>query len=202
MNTQELAPDRWLCPLSGKRFKGPEFIRKHLFYKHMEKIVEVKKDVEYFNNYIFDPKRPQLPEHPNSNKSAPGGGSTGPAQSVPQQTVYQPMQQAPQQGGFGGNAFMPSQMMFGGGGGGGMGRPGMNTWQQGYGGMPSGDFANGGYAGGGGGGYSGGFSQYQQGYRRPPFQAQAGGGFNGRRSGGPNNREMIQYKDLDAPDDN
>lgn len=45
LNTQELAADRWLCPLSGKRFKGPEFIRKHLFYKHMEKIVEVKKEV-------------------------------------------------------------------------------------------------------------------------------------------------------------
>jgi hypothetical protein len=73
VNTQELAPDRWLCPLSGKRFKGPEFIRKHLFYKHMEKIIEVKKDVEYFNNYVFDPKRPQLPEHP-SNKS---GGHSG-----------------------------------------------------------------------------------------------------------------------------
>lgn len=66
-NTQELAPDRWLCPLSGKRFKGPEFIRKHLFYKHMEKIVDVKKEVEYFNNYLMDPKRPQLAEHP-SNK--------------------------------------------------------------------------------------------------------------------------------------
>lgn len=62
-NTQELAADRWLCPLSGKKFKGPEFIRKHLFYKHMDKITEVKKEVEYFNNYVCDPKRPQLPEH-------------------------------------------------------------------------------------------------------------------------------------------
>lgn len=63
-NTQELAPDRWLCPLSGKKFKGPEFIRKHLFYKHEDKLNEVKKEVEYFNNYLLDPKRPQLPEHP------------------------------------------------------------------------------------------------------------------------------------------
>jgi len=62
-NTQMLAVDRWLCPLSGKKFKGPEFIRKHLFYKHMDKIAEVKKEVEYFNNYVMDPKRPQLPEH-------------------------------------------------------------------------------------------------------------------------------------------
>ena len=70
-NTQELAADRWLCPLSGKKFKGPEFIRKHLFYKHMDKIVDVKKEVEYCNNYVYDPKRPQLPEH-QSNKAAGG----------------------------------------------------------------------------------------------------------------------------------
>ncbi len=80
-NTQELAADRWLCPLSGKKFKGPEFIRKHLFYKHMDKIVEVKKEVEYFNNYVFDLKRPQLPEHPSNNKSASSGGGGGTNQS-------------------------------------------------------------------------------------------------------------------------
>nr|CAG4649244.1 EOG090X04A7 [Scapholeberis mucronata]SVE93549.1 EOG090X04A7 [Scapholeberis mucronata] len=63
-NTQELAKDKWLCPLSGKKFKGPDFVRKHIFNKHGEKIEEVRKDVEYFNNYLHDPKRPQLPEHP------------------------------------------------------------------------------------------------------------------------------------------
>jgi hypothetical protein len=63
-NTQELAKDKWLCPLSGKKFKGPDFVRKHIFNKHAEKIDEVRKDVEYFNNYLHDPKRPQLPEHP------------------------------------------------------------------------------------------------------------------------------------------
>ena len=44
-NTQELAKDKWLCPLSGKKFKGPEFVRKHIFNKHGEKIDEVKKEV-------------------------------------------------------------------------------------------------------------------------------------------------------------
>lgn len=63
-NTQELAKDKWLCPLSGKKFKGPDFVRKHIVNKHGEKIDEVRKDVEYFNNYLRDPKRPQLPEHP------------------------------------------------------------------------------------------------------------------------------------------
>ena len=44
-NTQELAKDKWLCPLSGKKFKGPDFVRKHLFNKHAEKVEEVRQDV-------------------------------------------------------------------------------------------------------------------------------------------------------------
>lgn len=44
-NTQELGKDKWLCPLSGKKFKGPEFVRKHIFNKHGEKVEEVKKEV-------------------------------------------------------------------------------------------------------------------------------------------------------------
>lgn len=44
-NTQELAKDKWLCPLSGKKFKGPEFVQKHIFNKHGEKVEEVKKEV-------------------------------------------------------------------------------------------------------------------------------------------------------------
>lgn len=71
-NSQELAKDKWLCPLSGKKFKGPEYIRKHIMSKHSEKVEEVKKEVEYFNNYLKDSKRPQLPEHPgNAKKDGP-----------------------------------------------------------------------------------------------------------------------------------
>ncbi|XP_014609079.1 PREDICTED: serrate RNA effector molecule homolog isoform X1 [Polistes canadensis] len=72
-NTQELAKDKWLCPLSGKKFKGPDFIRKHIFNKHAEKVNEVMTEAEYFNNYLKDPKRPQLPEHP-GNKAPPREG--------------------------------------------------------------------------------------------------------------------------------
>ncbi|XP_077487613.1 arsenic resistance protein 2 isoform X1 [Amblyomma americanum] len=75
-NTQELSKDKWLCPLSGKKFKGPEFVRKHIFNKHAEKVEEVRKEVEYFNNYLLDPKRPQLPEHP-ANRGGPGVGRGG-----------------------------------------------------------------------------------------------------------------------------
>ncbi|KAM9313422.1 serrate RNA effector molecule homolog [Gastrophryne carolinensis] len=61
-NTQELGKEKWLCPLSGKKFKGPEFVRKHIFNKHGDKIEEVKKEVSFFNNFLMDSKRPALPE--------------------------------------------------------------------------------------------------------------------------------------------
>ena len=44
--------DKWLCPLSGKKFKGPDFVRKHIMTKHTEKVDEVKKEVNFFNNYF------------------------------------------------------------------------------------------------------------------------------------------------------
>lgn len=65
-NMQELGKDKWLCPLSGKKFKGPEFVKKHILSKHEDKIDDVKKEVAYFNNYLNDPRRLQLPEHPSS----------------------------------------------------------------------------------------------------------------------------------------
>lgn len=42
--------------------QGPEFVRKHIFNKHSEKIEEVKKEVAFFNNFLTDAKRPALPE--------------------------------------------------------------------------------------------------------------------------------------------
>merc|ERR1719189_1454550 len=73
-NTQELGKDKWLCPLSGKKFKGPDFVRKHIFNKHGEKVDEVKKEVQYYNNYLRDPKRPQLPENPKTGSRENRGG--------------------------------------------------------------------------------------------------------------------------------
>ncbi|KAK6011290.1 Arsenite-resistance protein 2, partial [Ostertagia ostertagi] len=57
-NTVELAQDKWLCPLSGKKFKGPDFIRKHLTSKHDEKLREVREEATFYNNYLADPNRP------------------------------------------------------------------------------------------------------------------------------------------------
>lgn len=94
-NTQELGPEKWLCPLSGKKFKGPEFVLKHIQNKHAEKIDEVRLECEYFNNYLQDPKRPQLTEHP-GNKVA----NKAPEQSSPA-AVLSPAQPAPFQYGYG-----------------------------------------------------------------------------------------------------
>ena len=82
-NTQELGKDKWLCPLSGKKFKGPDFVRKHIFNKHAEKVEEVKKEVKYYNNYLKDPKRPQLPE--SNQKSAHSANGRGQRSDQPPQ---------------------------------------------------------------------------------------------------------------------
>ncbi|XP_017961673.1 serrate RNA effector molecule homolog isoform X2 [Drosophila navojoa] len=107
-NTQELAKDKWLCPLSGKKFKGPEFIRKHIFNKHEEKVEEVRKEVQYFNNYLRDPKRPQLPEHPGSSKRTESESGRGSGYRPP---VYPPFSAMPY-------GFAPPMMGGGGGRGG------------------------------------------------------------------------------------
>lgn len=45
MSTEKISDNKYLCPLSGKKFKGPEFVRKHIFNKHMDKVDAVKKEV-------------------------------------------------------------------------------------------------------------------------------------------------------------
>ncbi|XP_065897750.1 serrate RNA effector molecule homolog isoform X2 [Dysidea avara] len=57
-NTKEISKEKYLCPLSGKKFRGPEFVRKHIFNKHASKLEQVKQEVEFFHNYLYDPKRP------------------------------------------------------------------------------------------------------------------------------------------------
>jgi len=82
-NTQELETDKWLCPLSGKKFKGKEYIRKHILNKHKDKVDAVRDEVKFFNNYLLDPRRPGPSE--TAPKSQPGtpngpmhGGAAGP----------------------------------------------------------------------------------------------------------------------------
>ncbi|XP_039888732.1 serrate RNA effector molecule homolog isoform X2 [Simochromis diagramma] len=117
-NTQELGKDKWLCPLSGKKFKGPEFVRKHILNKHGDKIEEVKKEVSFFNNFLMDAKRPSLPEMKLPPLPGPSQGLLSPSMPFPPQGPQGPMGFAqprpPLMGyGAGGPPYPPNQ--YGGG---------------------------------------------------------------------------------------
>ncbi|XP_041842081.1 serrate RNA effector molecule homolog B-like isoform X2 [Melanotaenia boesemani] len=162
-NTQELSKDKWLCPLSGKKFKAPEFVRKHILNKHAEKVTAVRQEVEFFNNFLVDAKRPALPENkplPPPAPATPPGIPGFPGQGPQQQSLlgYPPGVRPP----------MPSF-------------PGVGHQ------LPPGQF------GAGRGNYDN-------------FRGHAGGGgFPGKQRssrgmrGDP--RSIIEYRDLDAPDD-
>ena len=52
-NTQELGKDKWLCPLSGKKFRAPEFVVKHIQNKHADKLENVKHEVRVRNWFVY-----------------------------------------------------------------------------------------------------------------------------------------------------
>uniref|UniRef100_A0A3Q1IGH7 Serrate, RNA effector molecule n=1 Tax=Anabas testudineus TaxID=64144 RepID=A0A3Q1IGH7_ANATE len=157
-NTQELGKDKWLCPLSGKKFKGPEFVRKHILNKHGDKIEEVKKEVTFFNNFLMDAKRPSLPEMKLPPLPGPGQGLLSPSMPFPPQGPQGPL-------GFG--QPRPPLMGYGGG-------PPYPPNQ-----------------------YGGGRGNYDS------FRGQ--GGYLGKprniRMSRGDPRNIIEYRDLDAPDD-
>jgi len=189
-NSVELAKDKWLCPLSGKKFKGPEFIRKHIANKHGEKLDEVRQEVVYYNNYLSDPRRPAdvesaRPLISNSVGGASGGGVGGNYDRGGGGYGDYRGGGGDRHRDFGGGA------RYGGGGGG---------YNRGYGG----DFGGGGYGGGGGyrrdhyprRDYGGGNRNYGGGGRggqQPPPPPSA----DGRRDP----RVPVAYTDLDAPED-
>uniref|UniRef100_A0A3P8RZL7 Serrate RNA effector molecule homolog (Arabidopsis) n=1 Tax=Amphiprion percula TaxID=161767 RepID=A0A3P8RZL7_AMPPE len=158
-NTQELGKDKWLCPLSGKKFKGPEFVRKHILNKHGDKIEEVKKEVAFFNNFLMDAKRPSLPEMKLPPLPGLGQGLLSPSMPFPPQGPQGPM-------GFG--QPRPPLMGYGAGG------PPYPPSQ-----------------------YGGGRGNYDN------FRGQ--GGYLGKprniRMSRGDPRNIIEYRDLDAPDD-
>jgi hypothetical protein len=109
-NTVELGKDKWLCPLSGKKFKGPEFIQKHLTSKHQERLDLERDTALYYNNYISDPDRPQEIEpkpqpsnHPQN--QAPANAATSDERSFenrPRERVVVTERAFPRFGGGGG----------------------------------------------------------------------------------------------------
>ncbi|KAM7376790.1 hypothetical protein PAMA_013529 [Pampus argenteus] len=164
-NTQELSKDKWLCPLSGKKFKAPEFVRKHILNKHGDKVTAVRQEVEFFNNFLLDAKRPALPENkppPPAAQAPPPGmpGFTG--QSPQQQSLlgYPPGVRPPMPSFPGGGPHYPPNQF-------GAGHGNYDNFR--------------GHLGGGGGGFPG-KQRNNRGVRGDP-------------------RSIIEYRDLDAPDD-
>ncbi|XP_030580921.1 serrate RNA effector molecule homolog [Archocentrus centrarchus] len=162
-NTQELSKDKWLCPLSGKKFKAPEFVRKHILNKHAEKVSGVRQEVEFFNNFLVDAKRPALPENkplPPPSQAAPPGLPGFPGQSPQQQSLlgYPPGVRPPMPGFPGGGLHHPPNQF-------GAGRGNYDNFR--------------GHLGGGG---FPGKQRNSRGMRGDP-------------------RSIIEYRDLDAPDD-
>jgi len=114
-NTQELGKEKWLCPLSGKKFKGPEFVRKHILNKHGDKLEEVKQEVIFFNNYLRDPKRPQSPEAAARQQQQQQERQSGPPRREPMpERDYPP---PPPYGPYGGYGMMGGPGGYGGYGG-------------------------------------------------------------------------------------
>jgi len=202
-NTEELAKDKWLCPLSGKKFKGPDFVRKHILNKHVEKIDEVKNEVGYFNNYLLDPKRPQLPEHPNSkSKSGSSGGGSGGGSGGP--TLSSSVTHAPP----------PPSDNYGSGGGYHRSHPSNDSYSRGGSNFPERNRREPmlppsyGAPHRGGGGHHGG-----PGFNNHPAQNMGVGGDYQRGTGFrhqarppprgpyPDSRAIINYRDLDSPED-
>uniref|UniRef100_A0A8D3B7G4 Serrate RNA effector molecule-like n=1 Tax=Scophthalmus maximus TaxID=52904 RepID=A0A8D3B7G4_SCOMX len=167
-NAQELSKDKWLCPLSGKKFKAPEFVRKHILNKHGEKVTAVRQEVEFFNNFLLDAKRPALPENkpllPLVQATHPGVPGF-PGQAPQQQSLlgYPPGVRPPMPGFPGGGPPYPPNQF-------GVGRGNYDNFRGHLGG------------GGGGGGVFPGKQRNNRGVRGDP-------------------RSIIEYRDLDAPDD-
>ncbi|RVE60941.1 hypothetical protein OJAV_G00185890 [Oryzias javanicus] len=162
-NTQELSKDKWLCPLSGKKFKAPEFVRKHILNKHGEKVAAVRQEVEFFNNFLMDAKRPALPDNkpfPPPAPATPPGMPSFPGQSPQQQSLlgYPPGIRPPLPGFPGVGPLLPPAQF-------GAGRGNYDNFR----GHP------------GGVGFSG-KQRNIRGVRGDP-------------------RSIIEYRDLDAPDD-
>ncbi|KAL2087883.1 hypothetical protein ACEWY4_016711 [Coilia grayii] len=60
-NIRALDREKWQCVLCEKKFKGPDFVRKHILIRHGEKEEEVRNEAIFFNNFLMDSKRPALP---------------------------------------------------------------------------------------------------------------------------------------------
>jgi len=70
-NCKEIGVGKWQCPLSGKKFRGPEFVTKHIISRFSDKLDAIRAEVGFWNNFLLDPDKPQLSfTAPKSSQSA------------------------------------------------------------------------------------------------------------------------------------
>ncbi|CAG8595725.1 4466_t:CDS:10 [Funneliformis caledonium] len=78
-NVIEVDPQRkFKCKLCGKLFKGADFVKKHIDYKHHNAVENTTDDVssddtKFFNNYVLDPNHllPTTPPNPTAALNVP-----------------------------------------------------------------------------------------------------------------------------------
>ena len=111
-NCKQVDAAVWLCPLSGKKFKGPDYVRRHIETKHGDKLADLAKDVDYFNRFLLDPKRPYLPEHPQGKTGSHQHNNNNNNYNAPNGQFFQQQQLQQQQPTLSNliNNFIPPQM--------------------------------------------------------------------------------------------
>ncbi|CAG8648310.1 10569_t:CDS:10 [Cetraspora pellucida] len=66
-NINEVEPGRkFKCNLCSKLFKGADFVKKHIDYKHHSTVETTMNDAKFYNNYVLDPNHllPTTPPNP------------------------------------------------------------------------------------------------------------------------------------------
>ena len=63
-NIEASGKEKWVCKLSGKKFRGEEFARKHVLNRFPRRLQEVRQEVHFYNSFLADSERPRLPDRP------------------------------------------------------------------------------------------------------------------------------------------
>lgn len=186
-NTEMLEENKFLCPLSQKKFKGKEYVRKHILNKHGDRINGVKLNADYFNRYCRDGNKEGPPEP----RYVIKGGSSRNQNYGDSGHQNGHMSNGYHRGGHQNNYNNNYNNYRGGSGGGGYHDRHQGGYNQGQGGYNQARPQGVGYVPGGRG--DSGHGHYE---KRPRYSNREEEHLR-RASGG---RGMVDYRDLDAPE--
>ncbi|CAJ0625334.1 8356_t:CDS:10 [Entrophospora sp. SA101] len=92
-NVIEVDPGRkFKCNLCSKLFKGADFVKKHIDYKHNAKIDVTTNEIKFYNNYVLDPNHllPTTPPNPTATLNVPQNVTPIPPNPFPVMTNAPP----------------------------------------------------------------------------------------------------------------